>query len=107
MERPAGWLASPRPRWQTDMSKPSLPRRLWDRFARFVREITTARDNETSDLIRVTGLAMSGQYIWLAGASSWQGHPFDPVAYGTGAGLMIAALGAAMRVARPTEPGSD
>lgn len=75
--------------------------RTWLRFARFVREITTARDNETTDLIRVTGLAMAVQYIWLA-AANWRG--FEPVAYGTGAGLMLAALGAAMRVARPTEP---
>jgi hypothetical protein len=76
-------------------------RRVWDIFATFIREITTARDNHTSDLIRVTGLAMAVQFIWLAGAN-WD--KFSPTEYGTGAGLILAALGAAMRVARPTEP---
>jgi hypothetical protein len=79
-------------------------RRTWDRFARFVREITTARDNQTTDLVRVTGLAIAVQFVWLA-AANWQS--FEPVAYGTGAGLILAALGTAMRVARPTEPGED
>lgn len=76
-------------------------RRAWETFATFIREITTARDNQTSDLIRVTGLAMAVQFIWLAG-SNWE--KFSPTEYGTGAGLILAALGAAMRVARPTEP---
>jgi hypothetical protein len=76
-------------------------RRAWETFATFIREITTARDNSTSDLIRVTGLAMAVQFIWLAGAN-WD--KFSPTEYGTGAGLILAALGAAMRVARPTEP---
>lgn len=76
-------------------------RRAWDTFAKFIREITTARDNHTSDLIRVTGLAMAVQFVWLAGAN-WD--KFSPTEYGTGAGLILAALGAAMRVARPTEP---
>lgn len=76
----------------------------WARVARFLREITTARDNQTSDLVRVTGLACAVQFVWL-GAANWE--RFDPVAYGTGAGLILAALGTAMRVARPTEPGSD
>lgn len=75
--------------------------RAWQRFARFVREITTARDNQTSDLVRVTGLAVAVQFIWLS-AANWAA--FEPVAYGTGAGLILAALGTAMRVARPTEP---
>jgi urea transporter len=75
--------------------------RVWDRFATFVREITTARDNHTADLIRVTGLATAIQYVWLAGAN-WQS--FDPEKYGIGTGLMLTALGVAMRVARPTEP---
>jgi hypothetical protein len=85
--------------------KPSWPRRTWERFARFLREITTARDNETADIIRVAGLAMAVQFIWLAGASVAGGHPFDPMAYAGGAGALLAALGVAMRVARPTEPG--
>lgn len=54
-------------------------RRAWDTFATFMREITTARDNHTSDLIRVTGLAMAVQFIWLAGAN-WD--KFSPTEYG-------------------------
>ena len=76
----------------------------WARVGRFIREITTARDNQTSDLVRVTGLGGAVQFVWLA-AANWE--RFDPVGYGTGFGLILAALGTAMRVARPTEPGSD
>lgn len=76
----------------------------WARMGRALREITTARDNQTTDLVRVTGLASAVQFVWL-GAANWE--RFEPVAYGTGAGLILAALGTAMRVARPTEPGSD
>ncbi len=74
---------------------------FWQKLLKFFREITTGRDNQSADIVRVTGLAMAVQYVWL-GAANWQA--FEPVAYGTGAGLMLAALGAAMRVARPTEP---
>ena len=74
---------------------------IWRRFTRFIREITTARDNRTTDLVRVTGLAIAIQFIWLAAVN---GQKFEPTSYGTGAGLILAALGAAMRVARPTEP---
>ncbi len=75
--------------------------RAWAYFVRALRQATTARDNQTTDLIRVTGLAVAVQFIWLS-AANWD--DFEPTAYGTGAGLILAALGAAMRVARPTEP---
>lgn len=77
--------------------------RAWAYFIRALRHATTARDNETTDLIRVTGLAVAVQFIWLS-AANW--GSFDPVAYATGAGLILSALGVAMRVARPTEPGA-
>jgi hypothetical protein len=76
-------------------------KRAWTYFLRALREATTARDNHTTDLIRVTGLAVAVQFVWLS-AANW--NDFEPTAYGTGAGLILAALGAAMRVARPTEP---
>ncbi len=75
----------------------------WARIGRALREITTARDNQTTDLIRVTGLAGAVQFVWKAGASP----SFDPRGYAEGLGLLLVALGAAMRVARPTEPGKD
>jgi hypothetical protein len=75
--------------------------RVWAYFVRALREATTARDNHTTDLIRVTGLAVAIQFIWLA-AANWD--DFDPTAYATGAGIILSALGVAMRVARPTEP---
>lgn len=75
---------------------------------RFLRYITTARDNQTPDIIRVLGVLMGLQFIALA---AWHvginDRDFDPTSYGTGAGLLLAALGTAMRFARPTEPGSD
>ncbi len=76
----------------------------WGRIGKALREITTARDNQTTDLIRVTGLAGAVQFVWLA-AVSWE--RFEPQAYANGLGVLLGALGVAMRVARPTEPGKD
>ena len=74
-------------------------KRWWARFWQFWNDITTARDNQTADIVRVMGLAAGVQFIWKAGWAS-----FEPVSYATGAGLIIAAVAGAMRVARPTEP---
>lgn len=71
------------------------------RIGRFFREITTARDNQSADIVRVIGLGIAVQFIWLAGAN-WV--KFDPEGYAKGAGIMLVALGSAMRFARPTEP---
>lgn len=49
--------------------KASLIRRAWDRSSRFVREITTGTDNHTSDLVRLTGLSVAIQFIWLSAAN--------------------------------------
>ncbi len=74
---------------------------MFARIGRFFREITTARDNQSADIVRVIGLAAGVQFVWLAGAN-WV--RFDPEAYAKGAGIMLVALGSAMRFARPTEP---
>lgn len=69
--------------------------------ADLLRAITTLRDNRTPDIVRITGLIGALTFIFLA---IWSvcvlGTPFGPAEYGTGYGLMMAALAVAMRFAR-------
>lgn len=73
-------------------------------FGRFFRQITTGRDNQSADVVRVLGIVFAIQFVWLA-AVKWAA--FDPVAFATAVGLMLAALATAMRVARPLEPTNE
>lgn len=77
------------------------------RLLDFVRYITTARDNRTPDILRVLGVLLGLQFIINSGWALTVEQPWDPAAYGGGAAALLAALGAAMRFARPTEPPTE
>lgn len=77
-----------------------LPLKVILAILQFIRKITTGKDNETPDVIRVGGILIGFQFIVLAGVN-WD--KFDPTGYGTGAGLVLAAIGAALRLKQPSE----
>lgn len=74
------------------------------RILTFVRKITTLRDNETPDLIRIGGILIGFQFILLAGWDAFGlRNAFDPMAYGGGAAALLAAIGAALRLKQTSE----
>lgn len=82
-----------------------LPLRILMALLWFLRKITTGKDNETPDCIRIGGILLGAQFILLAGFDAIVlKHPFDPNAYGIGAAALLAAIGAALRMKAPTEP---
>lgn len=81
-----------------------LPLRIILAILQFIRAITTGRDNETPDLIRIGGILLGFQFILLAGWDAFGlRNAFDPMAYGGGAAALLAAIGAALRLKQPSE----
>lgn len=72
---------------------------------RWVRKLTSSRDNRTPDVIRIGSLLIGGQFVALA---AWDAvglrNAFDPTSYGTGAAAILAATGAALWAKRKDEP---
>lgn len=69
------------------------------------RKLLTAKDNQTPDVVRIIGFLGGVQFLVNAGWDIAVRHnAFDPVAYGTGLGLMLTAIGAALRLKHTTEP---
>lgn len=74
----------------------------------WLREMITEADNATHDAKRIIGLGMAGQFMWLnAHAVVFNHQAFDPVAFGTGAGAVIAGLGVAIGLSANAENKSD
>jgi hypothetical protein len=72
---------------------------------RWIRLLTTGKDNRTPDAIRIGSILIGFQFLFLAAWSViYQGHPFDPTNYGTGAAAILAATGAALGMAHRTQP---
>lgn len=72
---------------------------------RWLRYLTTGKDNQTPDVLRVLGIMMGLQFVLNSGWSlAILGKDWDPNAYGLGAAALLAALGVALRAAAPTEP---
>jgi hypothetical protein len=83
-------------------------RRLFQQLAKLVRYLTTARDNQTPSLTRIFTLLAAVQWLGLAGwAVVFAQQPFDPVAYGSGFGLMITGFAVALRVGGKMNAGND
>jgi len=81
-----------------------LPLRIILAILQFIRSITTGRDNETPDLIRIGGILLGFQFLLLAGWDAFGlRNAFDPMAYGGGAAALLAAIGAALRLKQPSE----
>jgi hypothetical protein len=71
----------------------------------FLKHILTGIDNKTYDLVRVIGFAVGLQFLFLAQYAVMKNkQPFAAVEYGTGAGLVIAAIGASLKLKSDTEP---
>lgn len=70
-----------------------------------IQDLFTTHDGVSFDVGRVLwALAV----VWFLGLSTYDtafaGHPFDPIAWGTGLGAVLAAGGAALWAKKDTEP---
>jgi hypothetical protein len=71
----------------------------------WLRKLITGKDNATPDVVRILGVLMGIQFIVNAGwALAAAGQPWDPNAYGIGAGALLAAIGAALGLKARSEP---
>jgi heme A synthase len=78
------------------------------KFGQIVKDSLTEGDGETFDPIRVLGMLLVVVFIVLSVLSWVFNRPFDMVAYGTGAGLTISALGMAVKITdKPKKGESD
>lgn len=76
---------------------------LWRRFCRLFRDLTTERDNRTSDLSRFASVLFTVQFMWLAGHAGYRGEVFDPMSYAQAAAIMLVAIAGAARLMPPSE----
>ncbi|HCA26573.1 MAG TPA: hypothetical protein DEP05_02845 [Betaproteobacteria bacterium] len=70
----------------------------------FLKHIHTGVDQHTYDWGRVVGTWAVATYTVLAGYDLFQGHSFNPAAYGAGLAAIIAAVGANLLMKKDTEP---
>jgi len=71
----------------------------------WLHRLLTGSDNHTPDIVRILGALMGIQFIVNSGwALVHLEQAWDPTAYGTGAGLVLAAIGAALGMKALTEP---
>lgn len=73
--------------------------------ARAIKDTITEADGESFDSVKVLGMALVIVFIGLSIASFVLSRPFDAMAYGTASGLVIGALGAAIRMTEKPNPG--
>lgn len=72
---------------------------------KWVRELTTSRNNQTPDVIRISTILLLAQFSINSGYDLFGlGNPFEPTDFGTGAGLILAAAGAALLMKQKDEP---
>lgn len=64
----------------------------------------TGPDNQTWDVGRVLWAAVVIEFMALAAYALYKGQAFDAVAYGTGAGLVLAGGGVAIGMKANSEP---
>lgn len=80
-------------------------RKLISAALRWVRQLTTSRDNSTPDVIRIGAMLLGAQFLGLA---AWDNlmlsHQFDALNYGGGAAAILTATGAALGLKRKDEP---
>ena len=68
------------------------------------RHLFTGKDGVTFDLGRVLWLKMALAYVGLSVVHYLHGGTFDPIAWATGAGAILAAGGGALALKAGTEP---
>lgn len=79
--------------------------KLFRTLRRWLRELTSSKDNKTPDVIRIGAILLGLQFVVNAGYDLLAlGNPFDPNNYGLGAAAILAATGAALGMKRKDEP---
>lgn len=74
-------------------------------LAHWFRRLTTSRDNQTPDVIRIGGVLIGVQFLLHSGFDLVVlNNAFDPTNYGTGAAAILASIGAALGFKRRDEP---
>jgi hypothetical protein len=71
---------------------------------RAFKDALTEHDGETFDPIKLLGMAVVAVFLVLSVVAFFSGKTFDAVAYGTGAGLVIAAMGTAIKLTEKPKP---
>lgn len=72
---------------------------------RWLRALTTSRDNQTPDVIRIGAILIGAQFLVLAAFDAYVlRNGFDPSNYGAGAAALLGATGAALWAKRKDEP---
>lgn len=71
---------------------------------KLLRDALTGVDNETFSAPKVSGFLVVLSFLGLSIADFVMNKKFDPTAFGTGAGLAIAAMGAATKLSESSEP---
>lgn len=75
------------------------------RVGGWLRGLTTSRDNQTPDVIRIGAVLIGAQFVINAAFDLFALHnAFDPTNYGTGAASILAATGAALWAKCKDEP---
>jgi hypothetical protein len=62
----------------------------------FINNLITEPNNSTPCPIRIAGILALGEWLVISPMHFIQTHTFDPVAFGTGFGATIAAVGIAL-----------
>lgn len=76
-----------------------------DFIKRIIKDCATGIDGVTFDVARIGGMLALVAHAGLTGVHLALHGAFDPLAFGTGAGAIIAAAGAAVGMKAHTEPG--
>lgn len=71
----------------------------------WIRRLVAGKDNETPDVIRVSGMLVVLHYISIVTyAVVFGGQVFDAIVYATGVGAIFASIGGAVRLKQTDEP---
>lgn len=82
--------------------------RFLRRLGSWFRMLTTSRDNQTPDVIRLGAILIGLQFLVNAGFDLFiLNNAFSPTNYGSGAAAILAATGAALWAKRKDEPGAE
>ncbi len=69
-------------------------------------EVFTGKDNASLDMGRILWAMGVLVFFALSIHSVWHGNVFDPIAWGSGFGAILASGGAALWMKQSTEPGT-
>jgi hypothetical protein len=69
-----------------------------------LKDVLTGVDGQSYAIVKLLGMLIVLVFLGLTIASFWTGKVFDMVGFGTGAGLAIASMGAAIKLTESSEP---